>query len=74
MKRQLGPQVSRLLILRPAPSNMRARATLRGVVLLLRIPISIGGVQIIGRNSRFMGYFVTKTKKSTEKKYQKIQG
>ena len=33
-----------------------------------------GGVQIIGRNSRFMGYFVTKTKKSTEKKYQKIQG
>ena len=33
-----------------------------------------GGVQIIGRNSRFMGYFVTKTKKSAEKKCQKIQG
>ena len=26
-----------------------------------------GGVQIIGRNSRFIGYFVTKTKKNTEK-------
>ena len=26
-----------------------------------------GGVQIIGRNSRFVGYFVTKTKKNTEK-------
>ena len=26
-----------------------------------------GGVQIIGRNSRFFGYFVTKIKKNTEK-------
>ena len=26
-----------------------------------------GGVQIIGRNLRFVGYFVTKTKKNTEK-------
>ena len=26
-----------------------------------------GGVQIIGRNSPFIGYFVTKTKKNTEK-------
>ena len=32
-----------------------------------------GGVQIIGMNSRFIGYFVFKTKK-TQKKYQKIQG
>ena len=33
-----------------------------------------GGVQIIGRNLRFFGYFVTKTKNNTEKKYPKIQG
>ena len=30
--------------------------------------MSTGGVQIIGRNSRFFDYFVTKTKKNTEKK------
>ena len=29
--------------------------------------ICTGGVKIIGRNSRFIGYFVTKTKKNTEK-------
>ena len=29
--------------------------------------VATGGVQIIGRNSRFIGYFVTKTKKNTEK-------
>ena len=32
-----------------------------------------GGVQIIGRNSRFMGYFVTKTKKSTEKNTRRFK-
>ena len=31
------------------------------------LPPVTGVVQIIGRNSRFIGYFVTKTKKNTEK-------
>ena len=38
--------------------------------ILLRNPakkLSTGGVQIIGRNSRFIGYFAIKTKKNTEK-------
>ena len=32
-----------------------------------------GGVQIIGRNSRFIGYFVTKTKKNTEKNTRRFK-
>ena len=32
-----------------------------------------GGVQIIGRNSRFFGYFVTKTKKNTEKNTRRFK-
>ena len=32
-----------------------------------------GGVQIIGRNSRFFRYFVTKTKKNREKNYRRFK-
>ena len=32
-----------------------------------------GGVQIIGRNSRFIGYFATKTKKNTEKNTRRFK-
>ena len=32
-----------------------------------------GGHLIIGRNSRFIGYFVTKTKKNTEKNYRRFK-
>ena len=37
------------------------------------IVTATGGVQIIGRNSRFIGYFVTKTKKNTEKNTRRFK-
>ena len=37
------------------------------------VKTATGGVQIIGRNSRFIGYFVTKTKKNTEKNTRRFK-
>ena len=47
---------------------------LHEIYLILKMTLDLynkdehtGGVLIIGRNSRFVGYFVTKTKKNPEK-------